>query len=677
MKTFMNKINFVFTVTLLMLAMTGNSQNKKSRKNVKSINQVENEIKCTTVENELMLQRKFPNRFTNKEFENWLAPKIEALKSKINKSKQSGHSTTNILTIPVVVHVIHNGDPVGVNENISDAQIQSQITVLNQDFRRMPGTPGFNSNPVGADSEIEFCLASRDPEGLPTNGIVRYNLGSNDPWEMDEINTLVKPQTQWNPNEYLNIWVVNQAVLLVDGTIMGYFLGFAQFPSGSGLEGLEDGTGPAETDGVVVSYKYFGSAAVYPAGDYDLVNRSGRTATHEIGHFLGLIHTWGDGGCGVDDFCLDTPMAGNANIGCPNGADTCPTLSGFDMIENYMDYTNDNCKNIFTQDQKNRMTTVLTNATRRASLLTSPACLPGQVFNNDGSLQIIETPSCSTTFSPSVRLTNRGNSVLNSAQIVYNIDNNTFGQYNWSGTLSNGQNTIINLPSITTTVGSHVFTTSITTVNGVADENDLNNSRTQNFEVNVFNTEFISITILTDGFAEETTWELRDINNAIIASGGPYENNTTNNSVINVIDNQCYTFEIFDSFGDGICCFSGQGNYTITTSQNEIVATGGDFFTSELTQFGIEQNLNISNQPLSNIIVYPNPTNSQLNIQLPQGAGLPDYFVVYNTLGQEIDRKNITVTDDLITNISNYSAGIYYLKIVKENQTTVIRFVRN
>jgi len=321
-------------------------------------------IRCATTENEQKLRELYPNRNSDEQFENWLAPKIEAIKANRMASRQNNNSTLNTITIPVVVHVIHNGDGLGVNENITDAQILSQITVLNQDFGRIAGTPGFNTNPVGVDTEIQFCLAQRDPNGLFTTGINRYNLGSEASWEIDDINTEIKPQTHWNPNEYLNIWVVNRIVITIFGFEIGEILGYAQFPSGSGLEGLEEGTGPANSDGVVIGHRYFGSSDIYPAGTYSAPNDKGRTSTHEVGHYLGLRHIWGDGGCDVDDFCDDTPRAAEANSGCSIGIDSCPAFPGLDMVENYMDYSNDACMNVFTQDQKDRMIAVLTNAQR-------------------------------------------------------------------------------------------------------------------------------------------------------------------------------------------------------------------------------------------------------------------------------------------------------------------------
>lgn len=319
-------------------------------------------VRCATVEynNHRKLNGK---AVSDQVFEEWLAPKIQEIK----KMRQA-RMLPAIIRIPVVVHVIHNGDPLGVNENIADGQVLSQIQVFNEDFRKLSGTPG---DGAGVDTTIEFCLAQVDPNGNPTNGIDRVNLGTAS-FGSAAVDA-AKAATIWDPTKYLNCWTFN-----FGGDLAGV-LGFAQFPAGSGLAGLgtdpcidtAGGGGDATTDGVVCDYATWGSSTIFPAGTYGAPYDKGRTMTHEVGHMLGLRHIWGDGGCGVDDFCADTPESDAANFGCPSGHISCGTT---DQIQNYMDYTDDTCMSMFTQDQTDRMLAVMMNSPRRDDLLFSNVC---------------------------------------------------------------------------------------------------------------------------------------------------------------------------------------------------------------------------------------------------------------------------------------------------------------
>ncbi|MEZ5042855.1 MAG: PKD domain-containing protein [Saprospiraceae bacterium] len=308
---------------------------------------------CETMEAEAQLRAKYPQMRSLAEEESIFQEKIQEYRSQL--VFRSG--VEEVISIPVVVHVVHNGEAVGQGANITQAQIQSQINVLNEDYRRTGG--GANNHPAGADVEIQFVLAKEDPQGNPLAepGIHRVH-GGRASWEREPIQQILKPQTQWDPNRYMNMWTVQF------GGESSSLLGYAQFPSLSGLQGFEQNEGPAKTDGVVIRYQSFGNT-----GNVEAPYDGGRTATHEVGHWLGLRHIWGDGDCSADDFCADTPRASQPNYNCVQ-IQTC-TGTERDMVENYMDYTPDNCMNIFTNDQKARIRTVLMNSPRRKELLTS------------------------------------------------------------------------------------------------------------------------------------------------------------------------------------------------------------------------------------------------------------------------------------------------------------------
>ncbi|GAB3960666.1 hypothetical protein GCM10028805_58320 [Spirosoma harenae] len=319
--------------------------------------------KCLTMFMDSARRARNPGLGSLDDFERELQKKMIELKAKLANGRVPA---ATVITIPVIVHVVHNGEAVGVGRNISQAQVQSQLAVLNEDYRRKTGTRGFNDNPLGADIEIEFCPAVVNPQGQPLAepGIDRYN-GNRTTWNKDNIEGVLKPSTYWNPDKYYNIWVVD----LNEPSVSGQLLGYAQFPSQSNLPGIPTDS-PASTDGVVVYYRAFGSSdkGSFPVlqSPYNL----GRTLTHETGHWLGLRHIWGDATCG-DDFCADTPPQASASSGCQVGRISC---GGTNMVQNYMDYSNDACSNIFTINQKDRIRAVMAISPRRLTLLSSNVC---------------------------------------------------------------------------------------------------------------------------------------------------------------------------------------------------------------------------------------------------------------------------------------------------------------
>ena len=341
--------------TLLILLFLGNNT-------VYSQNDGDTSHRCGTMENLANQMEKDPElRQKRKEIE-------KQIQEYINNPLRDTDGDTVI--IPIVFHVIHNGDPIGTNENIADIYIEAQLNQLNDDFRRT-NSDADGTWPQAADTYIEFCLAQTDPDGNATTGIIRHNI-SGGPWTSSSFNSNVKPGTIWDRDNYCNFWIAD---------LSGGLLGYAQFPGGN-----------ASTDGVVCLYSSVGSIDLPnpDGGVYDI----GRTGTHEIGHWLDLFHIWGDDGtsCSGSDSCADTPNQAGSTSGCPSGVqtDNCSPNSPGYMYQNYMDYSYDECMNIFTEDQRDRMQASLNG--ERSSLLTASCGAEAQPvanFSPDSGVEIV------------------------------------------------------------------------------------------------------------------------------------------------------------------------------------------------------------------------------------------------------------------------------------------------
>lgn len=448
---------------------------------------------CNTIyrsQNTVMFQ-KCGTENLPQQFETWL----QNLPPIIKPGKTGNAVTQSIFNIPVIVHVVHNNEnvnsPTAISgNNLNAAQIIDQINILNRDFN------GTNSDttlipavfkPLLGKFQFNFCLAVVNPTGgvLAEPGIDRVNRVSKGwgslPYSMNTVNSSVKPNSIWDPNRYFNIW----ACPLSGGT-----LGFATFPNPgtSGIQGLSAPYGSATTDGVVISNQYFGSIGTAQFSSFN----KGRTATHEVGHWLGLRHIWGDNTCG-NDFCADTPPAQNANSGCvthPRRLGTCSGNTTGEMFMNYMDYSDDQCLLMFTNDQKYRAQLIMTHSAMRASLITSTVCnLPS--IGNDAGITFIANPTymqninCNNNFiNPVINVTNYGSTTLTSLQFNFNVNGVNTQTSSWQGTSNPGSSFTVALPQISNlVVGSHVFSVNIASPNGQLDNNLNNNHSIQQFKV--------------------------------------------------------------------------------------------------------------------------------------------------------------------------------------------------
>lgn len=287
-------------------------------------------------------------------------------------AKANQNKSNHIYTIPVVIHVVYNTP----EQNLPDSVILNQIEILNQDYNREnPDTVNLRSEflPIAGDPQIKFKLATIDENGMPTTGITRTSTsttsfgslavlgGSFADLEMVK-STADGGHDPWDQSRYLNIWICNMAIDFF-GQQIPAILGYATPPPG--LPNWPGGSTNGLSDGVVLQFQAVGSNNPNPLDTGGgVVDVEGRTATHEVGHYLGLRHIWGDGDCTEEDGVDDTPNAdAESQQDCDPSKNTCTdNILGQDlpdMIENYMDYSAETCQNSFTQGQVDLMHGVL------------------------------------------------------------------------------------------------------------------------------------------------------------------------------------------------------------------------------------------------------------------------------------------------------------------------------
>ena len=510
--------------------------------------------------------------------------KVFIMNRKIEQLEASGADRSNTLySIPVVVHVVHEGEPIGQGSNISDEQIYSAIDGMNEDFRKMSGT---NGDGDGVDIRIEFCLAKRTPEGESTNGIVRVDgsvlpdyaeHGIRASGDIGAIELDVKALSTWDRTAYMNIWVVNE----IEGNdAQNGIQGYAYFPVDHPV------------DGIVCLHNAFGTV-----GNLKSNTALNRTLTHEAGHYFGLYHTFNDtNDCEEEINCntqgdrvCDTPVT-PISVSCSS-----PACQGNQQIENYMDYTAEVCRNMFTDGQKTRMRNAL--ELERPSLLLSDGCQP--VVDVDASITEVIQPTgslCNPILSPQIRVTNFGNTTITSLNIQYGLDFTTSNSFSWSGSIEAGGNEIINLPSITSGNGAHTFHAAVSTVNGSEDQNPFNNELDS--EYSIAQGASISLAVSIDYFGTETTWEVQE-NGSVLDSGGPYMNSHQGLVIEESIclSEGCYDFIMYDAYGDGMSFTNG--SYELTNSQGNILASGGGDFGTDIThEVCIEETVQEGNPPI-------------------------------------------------------------------------------
>jgi len=557
-------------------------------------------------------------------------------------------SNKTIITIPVVIHVVWNTNA----ENISDAQIFSQMDVLNADFRRTNvdaiNTPSVWQN-IAADSEIDFCLATTDPNGASTSGITRTQTSQTS----FSINGSDMKSTSsggidpWNQDDYLNIWVCD---------LSGGILGYATPPSNFNNP----------EDGVVIGYKYFGTI-----GTVQSPYNKGRTATHEVGHWLNLDHIWGGGGnCGNDNVS-DTPTQEEENYSCPSfphNANSCNTSnSNGDMFMNYMDYTNDACMNMFTSGQKTRMISAINQY--RDNLLNHNLCsgvVPDQSWDCINGA-CVDPANGNGTYSNYNNCVNSCNCLGISLPLYEDFQNSSLPA-NWIIENSDGDKTW----ELTNTAGYN--SSSSVYINnadyGANGEYDDLISPTLNFSsLSSVSLEFdYAYSLWTDPTSSQVWSDTLII--LISSDCGVSWQNIWEKAGIDLVT----TIPIFNEF---------TWNPSNNNDWNSIVINLNTYINQDdvLIKFrNVNQyennlyldNINIKSTPNSveevkiDHIVYPNPTNSHINIEITSSEFTEMELYVSNPIGQTVYSKSINSNRERIItiNLNDFSEGIYFVNLI-------------
>jgi hypothetical protein len=568
-----------------------------------------------------------------------------------------------IVTIPVVVHVVYNTTA----ENISDAQILTQIDVLNKDFAKMnPDAANTPSIFTASNTDIQFCMASVDPTGAATNGITRTftsitAFSTNDAMK----NNATGGKSAWDASKYLNIWVCD---------ISGGILGYAQFPGGS-----------AATDGVVIDYQYTGTIGTATA-PFNL----GRTATHEVGHWLNLRHIWGDATCG-SDLVSDTPTHNTSNGGCPTypHLSTC-TGTPVEMTMNYMDYTDDVCMYMFSPGQTARMQAMFATGGTRASLLTSNGCgTPAPVLcgvPSGLSSSAITTTSATVSWGAVTGATSYTLQYKLSTATTWTVVSSlTATSYSLTGLASSSTYNIqvnATCPAGTGNFSSALNVTTLSTSPTCNDTFENNNSTGQAKSISANTNVLAKISSSTDQdwfkFANTSTNKnikidlstlpanynvaLYNPSGTLVASS--LNSGTTNEVIIyNTTTVGTYRVRVYNvsSAFNATLCYTLRANISAST----FVREGGEdalaFENSEIP----------AQATLANLNVYPNPFSSQLTAQFYSSK--EEYLNVYlfDAMGKMVyESKYPAISGNNIIELNglNLSNGYYHFLIQNETE---------
>ena len=525
-------------------------------------------------------------------YQKQIEEKLAQLKSIPNNELEL--RTTAIITIPVVVHVL-----VANAQLVTDAVVQKQLDTLNWYYGGQSNNDSLRVYEPFRTSfgrtQIRFCLAKRDPNGQPTSGITRKNNATTyNRFSNDMKNSQTGGQTAWDTRSYLNMWVVQYN----DGTLGGAYLPGAFQPGDNNI-------------GYVVDYRAFGSGATYLYPEYN----GGKTAVHEIGHYLNLLHPWGNlndnANCNQSDFIADTPPTAGPTFGCPGfpALDNCAPPTTGKMSQNHMDYVDDACMVLFTKNQATRMELALNTLPDRVTLITSDKCVVPIVPNRDASPTSLISPDsiqCDpANIRPIVQLNNFGLDTIKSLTLNYTLNGGSINTINYTGSIPFLQNVPINLTSANLNIGINIYKVYISRVNGLNDEKTSND--TLIFTIRILNTVNDSLVESFEGVFPPKDWTVTQLpidnitwkknttagNNSLSSAYINNFNYAANNKIDNLVTppiKYAGADSVFLSFDIAASTFSFPGSTAIPLDTLEVLASTdcGKTFTSIYKKWGYE-----------------------------------------------------------------------------------------
>lgn len=577
-----------------------------------------------------------------------------------NTATTAGKTQAVVYTIPVIIHVIHGGQAIGTYPNLAQGQLNSQIQVLNNDYAGVglysgnyPATAfsGWaaaqnvaaasleaNGRVKIANCNVQFCLATQDTAGnlLAEPGIDRVNYvtrGWANPFSFNTsgsfksfIDGTVKPQTIWNVTKYLNIWVTDENI---SASGIGGLLGYATFPPLSTLSGMI-GVGTNTTDGFWCYAKVFGSVNAFPAGNYyNNTYNKGRTCTHEIGHWLGLRHIWGDAAC-ANDYCADTPPAAASNAGAPGypyhpGTCTGNSPEG-EMYMNFMDYTNDNGKYMFTTNQADRIQTAMLNSPYRKLMGTHGLC-------------VVPSVAVSSSFSMNA---------VACEGISVPLNNTSFGSpvpsYTWSAT---GNAIFSSTSAISPTVS---FATPGTYTVTLSANNGTMSSATQVITIN-------AAPVVTLSTISHTVCSQEQV--SVTASGANYYSWSPGSTIGSVLTFVATADRTYTCSATGTNGCKSKAMIGMTVAE----CTGIGALKADTKYFSI----------------YPNPASDALSLEINIASDLAASIEMTDISGKIILQQVVVFNKSnskVPLDISGFENGLYILKLYTGTQTQVIKFVK-